>query len=535
MSTRSQHFIGHARTVAGLTAVSRVSGLVRDAVVSKAFGASPIWSAFVTAFVLPNLFRRLFGEGALAAAFVPTYAKLCESDPGAARRLASLIAGGLLVALGGVVVLLEGVGAVLLLTDTVPEAGRLTLTLAMLMLPFMALVCTSAMLGGVLQTHGRFGPPAGAPILLNICMVGAAAGAHWGLEWSIEDTAIALAISVLVAGVLQVAWHLRAMRDVHEWTRDVRPAIDDARGVLRRMLPVIVGMGALQIGTLIDGLIAGYPVIVGPELPGGAPYPLDGASAGVLFFASRLYQFPLGVFGIAIATAVFPALSRAASDPSAFGHTLRRGLRTSLFVGLPATLGLLIVAPDLTAVIYEGGAFSSEDSARVVGALRWYALAVWSASLTHVLTRGFYAKEDTVTPMRIGVVCVALNIALSVGLMWTPLGERALALGTGVGACVQAGLLMLLATKRLGVDLFDRAFFKGLGRIGLCGALMFGVVLGAGTLLGEPLAGWWTHAARLLGLVAIGGVAYVIIARILRSPELRWLVERDSSGPDRPS
>ncbi|MEM1423959.1 MAG: lipid II flippase MurJ, partial [Planctomycetota bacterium] len=342
------HFLGHARVVAGLTALSRVSGLTRDAVVSKVFGASPVWSAFVTAFVLPNLFRRLFGEGALSAAFVPAYARLSEDDPEQARRLASLVAGALLVLLGGVVLFLEIALGVLLLTGAVGPTGRLTIGLAMVMLPFTALVCTSAMLGGVLQTHGRFAPPAGAPILLNLCMVAFAAGAYWGLGWSLGRTAFALAIGVVVAGVLQTLWHLRALRGVHAWTRDVRPAVGEARGVVRRMLPVIVGMGALQVGTLLDGLIAGYPVLVGPTI-GGADYPLDGASAGVLFFASRLYQFPLGVFGIAIATAVFPALARAAKDAGDFAQTLGRGLRVSLFVGVPATLGLLVVGPDLAA------------------------------------------------------------------------------------------------------------------------------------------------------------------------------------------
>lgn len=521
-------FIGHARTVAGLTVVSRFSGLARDAIVSKVFGASPVWSAFVTAFVLPNLFRRLFGEGALSAAFIPAYARLSASDPEKARSLASLIAGGLVVVLGSIVLLLEALLGVLLATGAVPEAGRLTCALAMVMLPFLALVCASAMLGGVLQTHGRFAPPAGAPILLNLCMIGAVALGAWGMGWSLESTAYALAIGVVVAGVLQVAWHLRALKGVHAWTRDVKPAIDEAKGVVRRMMPVIVGMGALQIGTLLDGLIAGYPVLVGDTLFGAA-YPLDGASAGVLFFASRLYQFPLGVFGIAIATAVFPALSRAATDPGAFADTLRRGLRTSFFIGLPATLGLLVVAPDLTSVIYEGGNFDASDSVRVVMALRWYALAVWSASLTHVLTRAFYAREDTTTPMVVGVSCVALNIALSLGLMWTTLGEQALALGTGVAACAQALVLLALARRKLGVG--ADGLSMALARIGLVSLIMGGVVFGIALVLGDLATGWWGHFGRLAVLVVAGGVVYALLARVLRLPELGWLLERpDKDG-----
>ncbi len=525
-------FLHHARTVAGVTALSRVSGLVRDAICSKAIGATAEWSSFSTAFLLPNLFRRLFGEGALAAAFVPIYARLVEEDPNRANAFASSVAGAMLAVLGLVVLALEALGAFLLLGGVVGEAGRLTLQLAMIMLPFMPLVCTTAMLGGVLHTHGRFGPPAAAPIVLNVCMFSAALLGWLVLGWGPATLAIAMACAVVLAGVLQVVWHIAALRETVRWTRDWQGSRGDIAALVRRMAPVIVGMGALQLGTLIDGLLAGYPVLVGPDLPaigGGEPtaYPLDEASGSVLYYGARLYQFPLGVFGIAIATAVFPALARTRARSGEFAEMLRRGLRTSFFVGLPATVGLVIVAEDLVAVVYEGGAFDSEASRRVATALRWYALAVWSASITHVMTRAFYAAGDTKTPMRTGIAAVALNIVLSAALMWTPLREAGLALATGVSASAQALVLIAVARGRLTSDgpAVRRSEAGGMARTVIAGLVMGGAVGGAAVLLPTG-AGWGGHALRLAVCVGVGAVVFGGLARLLRMPELGWLFER---------
>jgi putative peptidoglycan lipid II flippase len=218
--------------------------------------------------------------------------------------------------------------------------------------------------------------------------------------------------------------------------------------MLRRLAPALIGMGALQLGTAIDGLLAGWPVMVGPTLPGGGAYPMDESAASVLFFAARLYQFPLGVFGIAIATAVFPALARDWGNRASFDATLARGVRTSLFISLPATVGLVLVAEPLARVIYGGGNFGADDAERVTAALRAYAPAIWAYSLTHVLTRAFYASGDTRTPMLVGVGAVALNLALDVTLMF-PLAERGLAWGTSIASVAQALTLSWLAHRRL--------------------------------------------------------------------------------------
>ena len=533
-----RRFVGHARTVMALTLTSRVSGLLRDAVTSRVFGASPLWSAFLTAFVVPNLFRRLFGEGALSASFIPPYARLSESDPAQADRFASLTVLVFGAALAGVVLLIELPLVVVLLLADLPELPRWTLTFLAVMLPYAPLVCQTAMLGGMLQTRGRFAPHASAPIILNVLMTAGASGA-WLAGWPAEWTALTVAGAVLTAGVLQAAWCGIALRGLARWRRDVSAAAGELRSMLAKMLPVVLGMGALQIGTLIDGLLAGWPVLVGPTIPfsGGEPYPLDGSAKSVLFFADRLYQFPLGVFGIAVATAVFPALSRMAGDPAGFAATLSRGLRTSLFIGVPAAVGLALVARPLAATVYGGGAFDADALDRTAAALLCYAPAVWAMSLTHVLNRAFFAAGDTRTPMRVGIATVGANITLNVVLMF-PLAERGLALATATAAIGQTAALLVLARRRLpgGVGGMGSVGGGALWSVGLAAAMAGAILLarllitGPATITadadGAPVLVWSGFAVDLARDVAAGVLAYGGLAAAARRPELRWLLTR---------
>jgi putative peptidoglycan lipid II flippase len=515
-----------------LTLVSRISGMARDAVCSRVFGGSAIWSAFVTAFIVPNLFRRLFGEGALSAAFIPEYAQLVKRHPKLADRFALATASMLLMVLGAIVVVAElALAGVLLVLGEGAGSTRHVVVLTMVMLPFAPLVCVTAMFGGMLQTHGRFVPHAASPVILNLAMIAGAATLAFWLDAPLTTTALGLSLAVLVAGVLQLAWCAWSLRGVVSWRTGIARVeiADRIRAMLRRMVPVLIGMGTLQLGTLIDSLLAGWPVIVGPTLPGGGAYPMDAAAAGMLFFASRLYQFPLGVFGIAIATAVFPALARQADEPGEFGATLRRGIRMSLFIGLPATLGLLLVARDASGVIYLGGEFQQEELDRVTRILVAYAPAVWAYSLMHVFTRAFYAVGNTGLPMRVGIVTVCLNLTLNFSLMWT-LGEAGLALATSVAAIFQAIVLGVLASHRLGVadrHLADRATLGAVVWCVLAGGAMVGVILLARRVV--PVGGegaWGAHAWGLGRDLIAGGATYLGLAVVCRRREFRWLLER---------
>ncbi len=513
------------RIVASFTLLSRLTGLVRDVLTARIFGDTGVGSAFNAAFQIPNVFRRLFGEGALSAAFLPEYTTLRKTDAGASDQLASLTLRALAVVTGSIVLLVEvALLAVLLIGAPDPER-TLSLRLMMLMLPMMPMVCTTAILGGVLQARGRFGPPAAAPLILNLAMIGAALVPFvWRTE-SREQSAYLVGGAAILASILQIVWSLAALRGLVRWTRVTTGARDAAARVLKRFVPVLLGLGTLQLNTMMDTLIAMWPIWVGPTMFGFA-VTLDDASNSILSYTARLYQFPLGVFGIAVATAVFPLLSRTAAHSLAFVDVLRRGVRLSLFIGIPASIGLIVVREDLVRTMFPG--FSLQGLERSALAVACYAPAVWAYSLNHVLTRAFYAKGDTTTPMRVAVAMVGCNFLLNLSLIW-PLRESGLALSTGVCAVAQAFIVAGLAKSRLGADVFDGATVKAACRIALVAALMGGAVWLTIRVWPAP-SGWWGHFVRLSAATGLGGFSYGVLAFVIRLEELRWLLRRGPAG-----
>lgn len=514
------------RIVSGFTLLSRFAGLARDLIHARLMGDSAVGSAFMAAWAIPNLFRRLFGEGALAAAFIPEYAQLAKNDPDTADRFATLTMLWLTLVTGGLLVLGEALLLALLWLGGGADPERdLSFRLIMLMLPFMPLVCIAAILGGMLQTHGRFGPPAAAPIILNAFVIAAALPFYLREDADRIAAAYWIGTAAVASGGAQVAWSLWALRGHVRWRRGAAQAAAPMRRLLRRFLPVVIGMGTIQLNAFLDTIIAMWPVWLGPTIF-GVPYPLDVRSNAVLAFTQRLYQFPLGVFGIAVATAIFPLLSRHADEPRHFLATLRRGLRLSFFIGLPATAGLVLVRNDLTYVMYggSGSAFTDEGTARAAAVLLGYAPGVWAYSLNHVATRAFYAAGDTRTPMRIALAIVAVNLGLNCTLIWQ-LGEAGLAWSTSLSATLQL-LLLTRASRRLTPEpILDRATFSGLFKTLLATVAMAAAVVLARETAGFPRT-WSGSLARLLLAVAVGGVGYSMIAALLRQHELRWLLAR---------
>lgn len=514
------------RTVGSLTLVSRVAGLARDLVHARLFGDSPIGSAFMAAWAIPNLFRRLFGEGALAAAFIPEYAQLHRRDPETADRFATCTVGLLALVTGGLLVVGEiGLLALLWLTDPADPDRALSFRLVMVMLPFMPLVCVAAILGGMLQTHGRFGPTAAAPIVLNAMVIGAALPFYLAESQERERAAYWIGLAAVSAGLVQVAWALRALRRHVRWRSGFGAAAAPLRRLSRRFVPVVVGMGTIQLNSFLDTLIAMWPLWVGPTILGVA-YPMDTSSNAVLAFTQRLYQFPLGVFGVAVATAVFPLLARHAGDNPRFMETLRRGLRLSFFIGLPASAGLVLVRTDLTGAMYAGGgsAFSAEGVARAGAVLLGYAPGVWAYSLNHVTTRAFYASGDMRTPMRIALWMVALNLATNCLLIW-PLGEAGLAWSTSLSATVQLVLLTRAARRITGRPVLDTPTLRAMLRTGASTVVMVAAVLLA--MQAAPTGQEWADAIVRLGIaVGVGAAAFGAAAWTTRQHELRWLLGR---------
>ncbi len=518
----AERFERHSLTFTLLTLVSRATGLARDAALARVFGADALMDAFNFGFIIPNLFRRLFGEGAMSASFLRVYAQLERSDPLSARMLATLNVGFLIVVLGGLTLLGEAV-LFLLSQRSATEGGLLTLRLTMVMLPFMPLVCLTAFLGAMLQVHGRFGPSASVPIVLNVCVVAAAVGLGGFFGADRVSHIAAVAIAVIAAGIIQVAWMLLALRGDHWLVRGATEARSHLGEVLRQAGPMILGLGAIQINTFVDGVIASYPTTIGPTIFGVA-YPLKEGALASLGYAQRLYEFPLGVFGIAVATAIFPALARQAADAEAFAGILRRGLRLVVFIGLPASAGLMLVGPALVDVIYKGGEFGATSAERVWRCLLGYAPAVWAYSMTHVVTRAFYARNDAFTPLRLAVAMVGLNFLLNVTLIWTPLRESGLAWSTSACAMIQAAVLLRLMRRQAGAIL-DRDVLAGWARSAAITAGMVVTVLLVIRVL--PASSTWRESLlNLLAPVAAGGAVFAAAARALRMPELRWSLGR---------
>ncbi len=527
------HLAAAIRVVSGLTIVSRIAGLARDVLTARIFGDTALGSAFRAAYAIPNLFRRLFGEGALSAAFLPEYTRLSRDDPRRAAELARIVVRLLILVTGGLTLAIE----LALLARLSFRAGpdlSLSLRLMMLMLPMMPMVCLTAVLGGMLQGHGRFAPPAAAPIILNLFQIVAGALFVLNVLKSPTTTAYAIAIAAVLASVAQIAWSLRALRGLVDWRAVGHAARENARAVWRRFLPACLGLGTLQLNTFLDTLLAMWPIWVGPTML-GRPVPLDEKSNGILSFTQTIYQFPLGVFGIAVATAVFPLLSRAADRPDEFAAMLRRGMRLSLFIALPASVGLFLVRREIVATVFSGSSahaagFSAQGLERSAAVLAGFSPAIWAYSLNHVLTRAYYARGDTTTPMRVAMAMVVLNLALNLTLLW-PLRESGLAYATAISASIQCLTLLALSRGKLHAPPLDRETLLAFARIALTSALMGAVVLALSRAL-PVWSGWWGSAARLGVLCLAGAGSYAGLSTMMRVPELRWLFERAPRSED---
>ncbi len=520
------------RVFSSLTLLSRIAGLGRDIATARVFGDTAIGSAFIAAFAIPNFFRRLLGEGALTAAFIPLYTQLDRDDPDAARRFGALVIRKLTIVTGLITILVElALLAVLFLDGRNPERV-LSVKLIMVMFPFMPLVCVAAILGGMLQTHGRFGPSAGMPILLNLITIVASVPFVLVESPNQELAAYVIGFAIIVSGVAQVAWGVLALGPRFAFNASAVGVADTVRTMLKRFVPVVIGMGTLQINSFFDMLIAMWPNWVGPTMLGFA-YPLDDRSNAILGYSQRLYQFPLGVFGVAVATAIFPMLARATNESDAFARTLRRGLRLSLFIGLPASIGLILVRDPLTYVVYSGGnrGFSAEGVSRAASVLAGYAPAIWAFSINQVWTRAFYAAGRMRTPMVVAMLMVALNLVLNLALIW-PFREAGLAWSTSICAIIQCIILAALSKRLTGLNPMDRATTLSSLRICALSACMAGTVVLIDALLPSP-GGWTGNLLNLMALTGAGGITFLVLARITRSHELSWLLHRSlPAAPD---
>jgi len=429
-----------AATISGLTMLSRITGLVRDLLISRIFGASAETDAFNVAFRLPNLLRRLFAEGAFQQAFVPMLADVRrqQGDDGM-RTLVDRVASALFWTLFAVSVI--GVALAPALVWMIasglaknPAAFDLATVMTRWMFPYILFMSLVALAAGVLNTFQRFAIPAVTPVLLNLSFI----VCSLALAPQLSQPIMALAFAVVIGGVLQLALQAIVLHRLGILPRigNVRVAFADAgvRRILRLMLPAMFAVSVAQLSIIINTNIASH---------------LATGSVTWLAFADRLMEFPTALLGVALGTVLLPALSKAGAEGRAddYSRLLDWGLRLTCLIALPAALGLGLLAEGLVAVLFQGGKFSAHDVSQTALALIGYAVGLLGLIAVKILAPGFYAQQNVKTPVKIAVISLLVTQAANVVLVPT-LAHAGLALSVGIGALVNAALLFAGLRRR---------------------------------------------------------------------------------------
>ena len=503
-----------------MTLLSRIAGFARDALQSRIFGSSAAMDAFVIAYRIPNYLRRIFAEGSMQMAFVPVLNEIRErGDKAALKDFVDHMAG----ALFSVVFVVAGIGmlaapliAAVFAPGAVDEPGKFELIEQMLRItfPYLIFISMMALAASVLNSFGKFALPAVTPVLHNLTVI---AAMLW-LAPRFDVPAKALAWGVLAAGILQllVLWPSLGKLGLRP---TLKPGFGnpDVKRVAKLMLPTLFSSSVAQLNLLVGTIFASL---------------LATGSQTWLYLSDRLVEFPLGLFGVAIGTVILPHLSRrhAATDAEGYGAALDWGLRLALLAGVPAALGLLLLAEPLTAVVYQGGKFTGHDTRMAAISLSAMSLGIPAFMLSKVLSPAFYARQDTKTPMRAAILTVIANVLLTIALttpLWlnkVPGAHGGIALATGLAGIFNAWLLWRYL-KRAGLLRPQPGWGRYWLRLGVACAVMAAVVLGLRLYIGD----WTTmpsllhRALLLLAVVAAGGIAYVLalLAMGMRPRDLR--------------
>ncbi len=497
-----------------MTMLSRVLGLVRDMVIARYFGAGAGADAFFVAFKIPNFLRRLFAEGAFSQAFVPVLSSYREQQSvDEVRGLVNAVAGSLgLVLLG--VTLVAMLGAPLLTAVFAPGflGDDLKFALASDMLritfPYLLLISLTAFAGGILNSYDRFAIPAFTPVLLNLAMIGAAIF----LTPLMDTPVMALAWGVFIAGALQLFFQLPFLMRLGLLPR---PRVDyrheGVRRILKLMVPALFGVSVSQINLLLDTVLASF---------------LQTGSVSWLYYSDRLSELPLGVFGIAIATVILPSLSRkhAAASADQFAATLDWAVRAVLLIGVPAAIALGLLAEPLIATLFHYGEVTDRDVAMSAQSLRAYSAGLLAFMLIKVLAPGFFAREDTSTPVKIGIIAMIANMVFNLALIF-PLAHAGLALATSLSAWLNAWLLWR-GLRKEGAWQSQSGWPRFLAQLAFANATLVAIIL----YLQPPVDQWLTagglQRSADMALLVAAGVGGYFVALALAGVRVRHFRQR---------
>ncbi len=469
------------KVVSLLTLLSRVSGLARDSLMASLFGTGWILDAFTIAFRVPNMFRRLFGEGALTAAFLPEFVRTDEQQGRtAAVTLFSGVAGRLLRILFGFVVVSELLIASMYLLITMSDRSMLLCELALILMPYLLLICMAGLYSAALNGVQHFVVPALAPVMLNLIWL--AGGIYAAQVLFIgEDEVRLISGFIILGGFVQLGMMIHKGRSYGILlTGRCDSASQQTSRVFRAMGPVLLGLSITQINGIVDSLLA-WGLSSG-NLEGVdslARYRLPIGTAGALYLGQRLFQFPLGVFAVALGTVLFPRFAKHAQarEFDELSKDVIHGLQLVLVVGIPASIGLWFMAAPITDLLFRYGQFDAHDAGLTTDMIAGYGLGVWVFSGLLIVNRVFYAVNDQVTPMRQGVICVGLNLLFDFILL-PIMGGAGLAVASVLATMFQLGLALEILRERF-LKLGRNAFLPLLWRIGICTLLMNAAGLGA--------------------------------------------------------
>ncbi len=500
----SNRILQSTAVIGSMTLVSRISGLVRDTLFARFLGSDVVADVFFVAFRLPNFFRRLLGEGAFSAAFVPVFAEVSmQQSTSQTRRFLELVTGRLILSL--LFVCVVGVLAAPWLIAVIapgfrsdPQKMALAIEFTRIMFPYLFFISLVALSAGMLNTKNRFAVAAFTPVILNMCLI----GGLWFFMQAQTEISNALAWSVIAAGTLQLAFQVPFLASINclVFPRIIARKEDESadlasKRVYKLMLPALFGVSIAQINLLINTLLASL---------------LVSGSISWLYYSDRLMEFPVGVFGIALATAILPKLSKdhASQSAQAYGKTLDWACKWVILIAVPAMVALIVLGEALATTLYHYGKFNEHDVRMVYHSLVAFSLGIVPIILIKVLAPGFYAKKNTKTPVKVGAIAMLVNIVFALFLFKT-MFHVGLALSTSIAAVVNATLLYILLRK-------DKTFIISAGWAALAWRVSFAVICMAIILLltrGELShwldAGVWERVFKMLGLVLLGGTTYL--------------------------
>ncbi len=512
--------IRSAGVVSGFTSLSRLLGLVRDVLMAGFFGTSLVMDAFVAAFTIPNLFRRLFGEGALSSALIPVLVETREKEgDDAAWTLVNRV-----LCLLAVVLTLITTIVIFFAANASPESAKAAavLDLLQIMMPYMIFICLAAVSMGILNSFHHFAVSAFAPAILNILWIGTLLLVVPNIGNSPEEKIRAVAWAVLLAGLLQWAVQWPVLRHFGWAPRFPMFGKNDSsfsnvwkdervKKILYLMGPAAIGMAVLQINVLIDRVLALW---------------VGGGAVSALYFSERLIYFPLGIIATALGTVLLPVFSGYASrhDRDNIRRGVANGLRHLLFIMIPAATGLLVLATPIVKMIFERGEFGAASTTMTAIALQCYAPGLIVFSFAKVFVPAFYAQQDTKTPVKIGAIAVGLNFILNITFILTlpqPVKHAGIAFATVLSSVFSMSCLALILQRRIGKPDWKRVGATAIRSLAAAVLMALVVLLVHGLF---PMVGKVQQIVAVLVSVVAGGGIYLLASVLFRAPELREFV-----------